>query len=200
VAASLAVILGWRRKPVKFSDCIRFCKCARNSPGSISNAQPRSGFRQSDIARRRSIRILLTALVLTSAFLVAQEVPLKGPNRDPNPDVSRSENYQGCVIKSNGQVILTDSHNKDYILVRNARSQGAAWSTGETQSLESYVGQKVRITASAVNPSDPSLDDTSVSSQEAQDRPVTLDVETLAKSPAIAPHLSNEPRLCTPRS
>ena len=132
--------------------------------------------------------LIVPALILSSAFLVAQEAPLKGPNRDPNPEASRPKTYQGCVIKSNGQVMLTDRSNKDYRLLRNSRSQGTAPSAGEARSLESYVGQEVRITASTVNPSDPSLEDTSVSSQTPPNRSPTLDVEAIAK---VADHCSS---------
>jgi len=134
------------------------------------------------------MRIFLTTLVLTSAFLAAQEAPTKAPNHDPNPQVSGPNAYQGCVIKSNGKVMLTDSSNKDYILVRNARSTGTVVGSERAPSLESYLGQEVRITATMMNPNDPSLDDSSVHGQKPQNLPATLDVEEIAK---VADHCSS---------
>ena len=121
------------------------------------------------------MRILLTVCVLTSAFLVRQETPLKGPNRDPNPQASTPKTYQGCVIRSNGKVMLTDASNTDYKLVSTARS------------LAIYVGQEVRITASIINPNDASSDERSAATDEPQ-KPLTLDVEDIAK---VADHCSS---------
>jgi hypothetical protein len=117
------------------------------------------------------MRILIAVCVLTSAFLVGQEVPLKGPNRDPNSQASTPNTYQGCVIRSNGKVMLTDASNIDYKLVSSARS------------LDTYVGQEVRITASIINPNDASSDET-----EEPQKPLTLDVEDIVK---VADHCSS---------
>lgn len=77
--------------------------------------------------------------------------------------------YQGCVIRSNGGVMLTDASNRDYKLVSSARK------------LDSYVGQEVRITATLMNPNDPSSDEKSVSGEPPQNQPKTLDVQDIAK-------------------
>jgi hypothetical protein len=120
---------------------------------------------------------LLAVCVLISACAFAQEVPLKGPNRDPNPDSTRPQSYQGCVIRSNGQVMLTDASNNDYKLV-----------SASGRSLDSYVGQEVRITAVLINANDPSSDEKSASGQEAQNKPATLDIENISK---VADHCSS---------
>jgi hypothetical protein len=115
------------------------------------------------------MRILLAALVLVSTALLAQEYPTPGPNRDPNPQSTRPMSYQGCIIRSNGGVMLTDASNRDYKLVSSARK------------LDSYVGQEVRITATLMNPNDPSSDEKSVSGEAPQNQPKTLDVQDIAK-------------------
>lgn len=133
------------------------------------------------------MRSALAACVLFSSFAFAQEVPLKGPNYDPNPQASSPQTYQGCVIKTNGKLALTDSEGTDYFLVRNARSTNGDSQTS-SKALGAYVGQEVRIRAATVNPSDPSLDERSVNSQQPQKRPKTLDVEDISK---VADHCSS---------
>jgi hypothetical protein len=120
--------------------------------------------------------ILLAACTLTSAFLVGQEMPIPGPKRDPNPQATQPRSYQGCVIRSNGQVMLVDASNADYKLVSSAHP------------LDGYVGQEVRITASPISPGDPSSDDRAASREEAPQQPATLDVEDIAK---VADHCSS---------
>jgi hypothetical protein len=120
--------------------------------------------------------ILLAACTLSSAFLLGQEMPIKGPKRDPNPQASRPKSYQGCVIRSNGRVLLVDASNTDYKLVSSAHA------------LDGYVGQEVRITASPITPGDPSSDDKAASREEAPREPATLDVEDIAK---VADHCSS---------
>lgn len=116
------------------------------------------------------MRLFLAMCVLISACVFAQEVPLKGPNHDPNPDSTKPQSYQGCVIRSNGKVMLTDASNNDYKLVSTSG-----------RSLDSYVGQEVRIKAVMANANDPSSDDKSASGQEAQNKPATLNIEDIAK-------------------
>jgi len=77
-------------------------------------------------------------------------------------------NYQGCVIRLQGTVMLTDASDRDYKLVSN---------TGE---LASYVGQEVRIMGTLRNPVDPSCDEMGVLVQ--RNEPATLDVEYIAKT------------------
>lgn len=122
------------------------------------------------------MRILLAFILLVSTFMVAQEVPTRAPNRDPNPQSTRPASYQGCVIRENGKVKLADPSNVDYILVSSARS------------LDSYVGQEVRITATVMNSNDPSSDEKGVSGGAPQNRPQTLDVSEIAK---VADHCTS---------
>ena len=123
------------------------------------------------------MRSLLAVCVLISTCAFAQEVPLKGPNRDANPDSTRPQSYQGCVIRSNGRVMLTDASNNDYKLV-----------SASGRSLDDYVGQEVRITAVLINANDPSSDEKSAGGQEAQNKPATLEIEEIAK---VADHCSS---------
>lgn len=115
------------------------------------------------------MRILLAAMILISTGLIAQEYPTQGPNRDPNPQSTRPVAYQGCVIRSNGIVMLADPDNRDYKLVSSARK------------LDSYVGEEVRITATLMNPADSSSGEKSVSGEAPQDQPKTLDVQDIEK-------------------
>jgi hypothetical protein len=124
-----------------------------------------------------NMRLLLAVCVLISGCVFAQEVPLKGPNRDPNPDSTKPQSYQGCVIRANGQVMLTDASNNDYKLVSTSG-----------RSLDSYVGQEVRITAVLMNADDPSSDEKSASGQESRNKPATLEIEDIAK---VADHCSS---------
>ena len=114
------------------------------------------------------MRLVLIACVLISAAL-AQESPLQSPNPDPNPNSTRPMNYQGCVIRLHGTVMLADASNRDYKLVSD---------TGE---LASYVGQEVRVVGTLRNPLDPSCDEMGGPAQ--RNEPATLDVEYIAKAP-----------------
>lgn len=113
--------------------------------------------------------LLLVSLLLgTAAF--AQEFPTKGPaTGDPNKNASQPKIYQGCVIRTNGSIMLADRSNRDYRLVGNGKS------------LDSYVGKEVKVTASDVNPNDPSSDERSVSGTEPQNGPKVLSVENIEK-------------------
>jgi hypothetical protein len=116
------------------------------------------------------MRILVPALLLLSGIALAQETPTKGPaTGDPAANSTTPRNYQGCVIRSNGKVMLTDARNKDYQLVSSARA------------LDSYVGQEVQITASNMNPSDPSSDEHGISAEQPVKQPMTLDVQDIQK-------------------
>jgi hypothetical protein len=101
---------------------------------------------------------------------VAQEFPTKGPaTKDPNKNASQPKIYQGCMIRANGSIMLADQYNRDYKLVGNGKK------------LESYVGQEVKITASDVNPNDPSSDERSVNDANPQNAPKSLSVENIEK-------------------
>jgi len=64
---------------------------------------------------------LLAILVLSSAYLYAQEIPLKGPVRDSNPQARSPKEYQGCVIRSGGKILLADAAGTEYKLVSSGR-------------------------------------------------------------------------------
>jgi DNA/RNA endonuclease YhcR with UshA esterase domain len=116
------------------------------------------------------MRKLLLTFLLLSIGAVAQEFPTQGPaTQDHDKNSSRPKSYQGCVIRSNGSIMLADQYNRDYKLVGNGKS------------LDSYVGQEVKLTASNVNPSDPSSDERSISDGKPANSPQTLNVEDIAK-------------------
>jgi hypothetical protein len=101
---------------------------------------------------------------------VAQEFPTKRPaTNDPNANSSQPKTYQGCMIRSNGSIMLTDQANRDYKLIANGKS------------LDSYVGQEVKITAGDVNPGDPSSHERSMSDGQTENTPRTLNVEDIQK-------------------
>lgn len=114
--------------------------------------------------------ILLCTALVSSVLLFAQESPDKGPatgDRTANSTTPRT--YQGCVIRSNGKMMLADAQNKDYVLVSSGRS------------LDEYVGQEVRLSAINMNPSDTSSDEHGMSAEQPQGQPMTLDVENIQK-------------------
>ena len=113
--------------------------------------------------------LLLVSLLLGTAAL-AQEFPTKGPaTGDPDKNASQPKVYQGCMIRTNGNVMLADQYNQDYKLVGNGRS------------FDSYVGKEVRVTATDVNPNDSSSDERSMSDAQPQNAPKTLSVESIEK-------------------
>ena len=116
------------------------------------------------------MRILVPALLLISTIVCAQESPTKGPaTGDPTANSATTRTYQGCVLRSSSKIMLTDASNRDYELVSSAGS------------LDSYVGQEVKITASSINPSDPTSDEHGISTGQPQEQPVTLDVRDIQK-------------------
>ncbi|HEY1576975.1 MAG TPA: hypothetical protein VGF82_07880 [Terracidiphilus sp.] len=116
------------------------------------------------------MRALFLTLLLVATAALAQEFPTKGPaTNDPNQNASQPRIYQGCMIRSNGSIMLADQDNRDYKLVANGKT------------LDSYVGQEVKITASDVNPNDASSDERSQSDANPQNAPRTLSVEDIAK-------------------
>jgi hypothetical protein len=116
------------------------------------------------------MRALLLTFLLTATAALAQEFPTKGPaTKDPNKNASQPKVYQGCMIRSNGSIMLADQYNRDYKLVGNGKT------------LDSYVGQEVKITASDVNPNDPSSDERSVNDANPRNAPQALSVEDIEK-------------------
>lgn len=116
------------------------------------------------------MRALLLGFLLLATAALCQEFPIQGPaTQDHDKNASRPKSYQGCVIRSNGSIMLADQYNRDYKLVGNGKS------------LDSYVGQEVRITAANVNPSDPSSDERSISDGKPANAPQNLSVEDIEK-------------------
>lgn len=116
------------------------------------------------------MRVLFAAVLLTFAVAYAQESPTKGPaTGDRTANSTTPMTYQGCIIRSNGKIMLADAKNKDYILVSSGRS------------LDEYVGQEVKISAINMNPSDASSDEHGMSAEQPQGQPMTLDVEDIRK-------------------
>jgi Protein of unknown function (DUF5818) len=122
------------------------------------------------------MRLLFAALLLIATFAGAQETPVKGPNYDSDVDATKPQVYQGCAIRSNGNVLLAVASGTEYNLVSNARK------------LDAYVGQEVRVTATQINPHDPSLDMHGASNPNPPGKPATLDVEDIAK---VSDHCSS---------
>jgi hypothetical protein len=116
------------------------------------------------------MRALFLTLFLISNLAAAQEFPAKGPvTNDPNASSSQPKTYQGCMIRSNGNIMLADDANRDYKLIANGNS------------LDSYVGNEVKITASGVNPSDPPSDERNMNAGKTTNAPITLSVESVEK-------------------
>jgi len=116
------------------------------------------------------MRVLVAAALLMFGVAFAQESPTKGPaTGDRTANSTNPMTYQGCVIRSNGKIMLADAKNQDYILVSSGRS------------LDDYVGQEVKLSASNMNPSDTSSDEHGMSAQQPQGQPITLDVGNIQK-------------------
>lgn len=116
------------------------------------------------------MRVLAAAVLLMFGVAYAQESPIKGPaTGDPSANSTTPKTYQGCVIRSNGKIMLTDAQNQDYLLVSSGRS------------LDDYVGQEVKLSAINMNPSDASSDEHGMSAEQPQGQPKTLDVEDVQK-------------------
>ena len=122
------------------------------------------------------MRTLLALFILASICSLAQETSNLAPDRDPNPKSTTPSAYQGCVIRENGNILLADPSNTNFKLVSSVGS------------LDSYVGQEVRITATLMNAPDESSGEKSVSGGEPQKPPKTLDVEDIAK---VADHCTS---------
>ncbi len=116
------------------------------------------------------MRVLVAAVLLIFGVAYGQESPIKGPaTGDPSANSTTPKTYQGCVIRSNGKIMLADASNTDYILVSSGRP------------LEDYVGQEVKLSAINMNPSDASSDEHGMSAEQPQGQPMTLDVEDIQK-------------------
>ena len=114
----------------------------------------------------------LFVLLLFSVTAFAQESPSRDgrANRDPNANASQLQTYQGCVIRSSGEIVLADPGGKEYKLLSRRGVD-----------LASYVGQEVQLSASDVNPGDQSSDERSMNSGEARNNIRALDVEQISK-------------------
>jgi len=115
---------------------------------------------------------ILFVLLLFSVTAFAQESPSRDgrANRDPNANASQLQTYQGCVIRSSGEIVLADPGGKEYKLLSRRGVD-----------LASYVGQEVQLSASDVNPGDQSSDERSMNSGEARNNIRALDVEQISK-------------------
>ena len=122
------------------------------------------------------MRTLLALFILASTCALAQETPNQAPDRDPNPKSTTPSAYRGCVIRENGNILLADPSNTNFKLVSSVGS------------LDSYVGQEVRITATLMNSPDASSGEKSVGGDEPQKPPQTLDVDDIAK---VADHCTS---------
>ena len=115
------------------------------------------------------MRALLFALLLTTVSATAQEFPTKGPaTHDPASNSSQTKTYQGCLLRADGGVMLNSFSNQQY------RLTGA-------KSLDSYVGQEVKIVAHDVNPNDPSSDERGAGNPQQRNTSTTLVVENIEK-------------------
>jgi len=115
------------------------------------------------------MRTLLALFILASTCSLAQETTNQAPDRDPKQHSTAPSAYQGCVIRENGNILLADPSNTNYKLVSGVGS------------LDGYVGQEVRITATLMNSPDAPSGEKSVSGDEPQKPPKTLDVEDIAR-------------------
>src|SRR5213076_842427 len=91
------------------------------------------------------LRLLLFFLIPAACFSQQQSAARDSDAYNP------AKEYQGCVIRSGGNILLTTPANKDFKLTRASASTSAT----TTASLDTYVGDEVKIIATQTTPQNP---------------------------------------------
>ena len=113
------------------------------------------------------------SLIATIVFLplcAFSQMSPTGPTNAPGTNSTRPRQYEGCLEQSNGKVILVENAGKNYNLVSS------------TVSLNKYAGEAVSITATRIDPGDPSSNEQSAMIGEPQNAPATLDVSDISQT------------------
>jgi len=132
------------------------------------------------------IRLLLFFLIPAACFSQQQSA-----GRDSNAGNPTKE-YQGCVIRSGGNILLTTPANKDFKLART--SDGTSDSTSAP--LDTYVGDEVKITATQTTPQNPASPAAEAGAGNTKQGPPTLEVAEITKvsEHCSSPHEENLPK------
>ena len=126
------------------------------------------------------MRFIIAAALVFSSCVFAQEAPLKSPaTGDPNENASAPKTYEGCVVRSGGSFVLADASHRNYYLVTPTGNSFQSY-VGQQVKLKSYVGQEVKVTATNVNPNDPSSDERGIGDMNPVHQQPTLAVEHIA--------------------
>ena len=131
------------------------------------------------------IRLLLIFLI-PAACLSQQQSAARDSDAGPTKE------YQGCVIRSGGNILLTTPANKDFKLTRASASTSAT----TTASLDTYVGDEVKIIATQTTPQNPASPAAEAGAGNTKQGPPTLEVAEITKvsEHCSSPHEENLPK------
>ena len=131
------------------------------------------------------IRLLLIFLI--PAACLSQQQSAARDSDAYNP----AKEYQGCVIRSGGNILLTTPANKDFKLTSTS---GTSAST--TAQLDTYVGDEVKITATQTTPQKPASPAAEAGAGNTKQGPPTLEVAEITKvsEHCSSPHEENLPK------
>jgi len=128
------------------------------------------------------LKFLLFLLIPAACFCQEQSTAHESDGGNP------AKEYQGCVIRSGGNILLTTPANKDFKLAR-------ASATTSVQ-LDTYVGDEVKITATQTTPENPASPAAEAGAGNTKQGPPTLEVVEITKvsEHCSSPHEENLPK------
>jgi hypothetical protein len=129
------------------------------------------------------MRTLLLLILIPAACFCQGDSPGNGNKRESTTDSSMKE-YQGCVIRSGGDILLTTPANVDFKL------------SGAPGSLDRYVGDEVKVTASQTAPDNAGSPAADATAGNTKQGPQTIEVAEITKiaERCSSPHEENLPR------
>jgi hypothetical protein len=139
------------------------------------------------VFRRNNTEVLMLRLLLFFLIPAACSSHQQSAARDSNADNPAKE-YQGCVIRSGGNILLTTPANKDFRLTRASASTSVQ--------LDTYVGDEVKITATQTTPQNPASPAAEAGAGNTKQGPPTLEVAEITKvsEHCSSPHEENLPK------
>jgi hypothetical protein len=131
------------------------------------------------------LRLLLFFLIPAACFSQQQSAVRDSDAGNP------AKEYQGCVIRSGGNILLATPANKDFKLTRASGSTSAT-----TAQLDTYVGDEVKITATQTTPQNPASPAAEAGAGNTKQGPPTLEVAEITKvsEHCSSPHEENLPK------
>jgi len=116
--------------------------------------------------------MLALALLLSAAWLQAQQYPQTGSSQSGNTSSGQASTIQGCLQSSNGNFTLTDDAGTTYQV------------QGDTSKLTEHVGHEVQITGTTSSSASGSSSPTTGSTPSASQPPTVQlqDVKHISKT------------------